>query len=634
MVSAKPFKNQKYQKIKKECIKKRALFRDSEFPPEGASLFYSRAAPADIVWKRPGEIVSDPRFFTEGSSADDFSQGSLGNCWFVAACACIAERKNLLRKIVPDIEQQDWGKGRKYAGIFHFKFWQCGEWVDVVIDDYLPTRQGRLIYMHSKSRNEFWSALLEKAYAKLFGDYESLVAGKAKDAMVDMTGGVAEGIEIKDYNSKEERKKLFKILRKSKEDKSLMSTSIAATRAEMEETLACGLVKGHAYSITDVRKIKLGTGLKSIFSREKIHMIRCRNPWGGTEWKGAWSDGSPEWKKVSDSEKKELGLTFDENGEFWMSFEDFCQYFTSIDICHIINTSLFSLSKTWKEGKAEGEWKRNRCGGCGNNGTFLENPQYMFEINDADEELLVSLEQYDRRREKDQGKSNYTIGITIMKADLNRKYRMHDRLERVHSGPFSNARNVFARVTLHPGRYVIIPSTFDPGCLGKYVLRMYCNCNINLRELWLDEPPPPTLCGIQTNLKKRKTCATQVTMVKGEGFPGNENKGNIYCKIMCEGKVFRTRVCKGSLKPEWNDRVTFYRKKPEEDIFIEVWDNSIIKDEFLGECVIPMSESATYRGGNTIRRYDLNSRQNGNGTEKKAGYIWLKILHTNEMDRV
>lgn len=26
---------------------------------------------------------------------------------------------------------------------------------------------------------------------------------------------------------------------------------------------------------------------------------------------------SPEWKKVSDSEKKELGLTFEDTGEFW-----------------------------------------------------------------------------------------------------------------------------------------------------------------------------------------------------------------------------------------------------------------------------------------------------------------------------
>ena len=29
---------------------------------------------------------------------------------------------------------------------------------------------------------------------------------------------------------------------------------------------------------------------------------------------------SPEWNKVSDSQKKDLGLTFDDNGEFWCVF--------------------------------------------------------------------------------------------------------------------------------------------------------------------------------------------------------------------------------------------------------------------------------------------------------------------------
>lgn len=41
--------------------------------------------------------------------------------------------------------------------------------------------------------------------------------------------------------------------------------------------------------------------------------------------------------------------------------------------------------------------------------------QYIFEISGFEEEILVSLEQFDRRTEKDKGKSNYTIGTTIVK---------------------------------------------------------------------------------------------------------------------------------------------------------------------------------------------------------------------------
>jgi len=54
-----------------------------------------------------------------------------------------------------------------FEGIFHFNFWWYGRWTEVIVDDYLPTDGYRLIYGRNKGQSdEFWAALLEKAYAK------------------------------------------------------------------------------------------------------------------------------------------------------------------------------------------------------------------------------------------------------------------------------------------------------------------------------------------------------------------------------------------------------------------------------------------------------------------------------------
>ena len=50
----------------------------------------------------------------------------------------------------------------------------------------------------------------------------------------------------------------------------------------------------------------------------RIMLIRIRNPWGNeAEWTGRWSDSSPEWRSISASDRESLGLTVEEDGEFW-----------------------------------------------------------------------------------------------------------------------------------------------------------------------------------------------------------------------------------------------------------------------------------------------------------------------------
>ncbi len=43
--------------------------------------------------------MQDPYLFVDGASCEDFHQGELGNCWFVAACACIAQDPKLWQRV-------------------------------------------------------------------------------------------------------------------------------------------------------------------------------------------------------------------------------------------------------------------------------------------------------------------------------------------------------------------------------------------------------------------------------------------------------------------------------------------------------------------------------------------------------
>ncbi|XP_072170100.1 calpain-9-like isoform X1 [Diadema setosum] len=509
---------QDYSQIRKQCMSSGTLFEDPEFPAIDESIFPSQPPPRPFKWLRPNELVQNPRLFVGGASRFDVAQGELGDCWFLAAVASLSLDEYLLNKVVPN--DQSFDPQRGYCGLFRFRFWHYGEWKEIVIDDRLPTYNGKLVFVHSKEQNEFWSALLEKAYSKLHGSYEALKGGNVIEAMEDFTGGVSESIDMKQNPPPG----LFKILKSSYDRDSQLGCSINAKPGVTEAVLPSGLIAGHAYTITDVRKV-------SVRGAEK-RLIRIRNPWGQKEWNGAWSDGSSEWNAIPSDQRRSLGLVTDDDGEFWMEFRDFKRHYDRVDMCHLGADTLTGKTgkrkKKWECSLHKGRWQRGAsAGGCRNfPETFWINPQYKLVLEEEDDKddigddedddpelakktgatFLVALMQMNRRAQRKMGVDNLTTGFAIYKTDatfdasrgLPKDHFLYNA-STARSPTFTNTREVSGRFKLTPGTYCIVPSTFEPNQEGDFILRVYSmkrssSVSVDEETCMVDiprQPPPP-----------------------------------------------------------------------------------------------------------------------------------------------
>uniref|UniRef100_A0A4W3HRS4 Calpain 9 n=1 Tax=Callorhinchus milii TaxID=7868 RepID=A0A4W3HRS4_CALMI len=451
-------KKPRYQLLKRRCLDQGVLFEDPEFPAEDSSLFFSQKPQVSFEWKRPHEIVNNPEFITGGASRTDICQGDLGDCWLLAAVASLTLDQKLLDRVVPPKQNFQ----ENYAGIFHFWFWQYNEWVEVVVDDRLPTFRNRLVYLHSAEQNEFWSALLEKAYAKLNGNYESLKGGNTLEAMEDFTGGLGEMFDLNESSSD-----MYATIQKALQRRSMVGCSIdISSSAETEARTPSGLIKGHAYSVTGLQEIK--------YKGKPVRLIRVRNPWGQVEWNGAWSDNSAEWKMIDTSEHRTLNMVSKDDGEFWMAFEDFCKHFGKLEVCNLTPDSLYGDStRKWNVSVYEGKWQKgSTAGGCRNfPETFWTNPQYKLRLHDADDgkndsTLMIAILQKNRRKLRKEGVDLLTIGFAIYKAEPGDDhlpeefFQFHASVARSKS--YINVREICQRFQLPPGDYILVPTTFQP----------------------------------------------------------------------------------------------------------------------------------------------------------------------------
>lgn len=99
----------------------------------------------------------------------DIKQGYLGDCYFLAGLAALAERPDRIFNLflLQEINQQ------KY---FSVKMLYKGKWMTIDMDEYIPWYNDKPAFSRS-NQDELWVILLEKAWAKLYTSYKRIEAG-------------------------------------------------------------------------------------------------------------------------------------------------------------------------------------------------------------------------------------------------------------------------------------------------------------------------------------------------------------------------------------------------------------------------------------------------------------------------
>src|SRR3990167_2213959 len=321
----------------------------------------------EVCWVPPSKYAPGQKceLIVDGAKSTDVNQGLIGDCWLISAMSIVAIDDSLITgKFQPNLKNLDapvsdseaagmisgifppvFAQYRKY-GMYVARFFKNFAWRYIIIDDLIPCQKGagyEVLFASSTSANELWVPLLEKAYAKLHGRYQSLISGDIADALVDFTGYVAEKLVIKNngaFNTKvlKSPDNLWDKIIKTIQSGGLLGCSIVGSGIEHAVTMNgmdTGLVAGHAYSL------QAAVTIKDSNTGKDVRILQIRNPWGAKnpkEWTGAWSDNSDEmlanWEAINaeltrlfKNEAELFNPDMKEDGNFYMSFEDFNKIF-------------------------------------------------------------------------------------------------------------------------------------------------------------------------------------------------------------------------------------------------------------------------------------------------------------------
>jgi hypothetical protein len=325
-----------------------------------------------------------------------------------------------------------------------------------------PPQDGRrylvqVAFQQLKDSTQFWVAIIEKAYAKLHGSYQNISGGFEDQAMADLTGGIPNRIK----NLLQDMEVKWNQLKSLYEGAHLLGAG--SLSGSDKDSTDDGVVKGHAYSILEVREV------------DSNRLLKMRNPWGSFEWKGRWSDGAMEWtprmRKMLNYAESDEG----DDGIFWMSYEDFCHKFRVIYFCKM-------MSETCSQVELQGIWSRSTgtSVGCKTDVNF-KNPQYHIKVS-SNCKVTFLLSQEECLTSEGTFKPVEHQGLVLYKdIDVHspkKRMKKFQNSSKKGESEYINSRDIILECQLKANTwYIAVPMLYYSNKEATFTLRAYGECD-------------------------------------------------------------------------------------------------------------------------------------------------------------
>ena len=234
-----------------------------------------RGVRADTLSEAPLEYTMPWTVFRGTVDPADIVQGKLGDCWFLSALSCLAQRPGLVKRLVLT-------QSYNPRGCYLIRLVKNGLWQNVIVDDYLVCTKSQVLAFTSSKRRQLYVPLIEKAFAKMHGSFGALEGGTCAEGLQALTGCPVVSLKINSSSTEEKSPGHFSKLDSSRmlwvrllssfEAGFLMAAACHPSQSNLQEAKKNGLQSSHAYSILSVKGFeKFG---------QHCRLIKLRNPHG------------------------------------------------------------------------------------------------------------------------------------------------------------------------------------------------------------------------------------------------------------------------------------------------------------------------------------------------------------------